>query len=120
MRGLIDELLVAGAPAGSSLELRAEQILQDCGLGAIERQVELGDDDGMIGRVDFADRRLRVVVEVDSDRFHGGLVDRELDEARNRRLARAGWTVIRIDERELWWGREALEERLRSAVWSNP
>ena len=60
-------------PADSNLELRFESILDEAGEAPFARQVEVGDDDGLIGRVDFLDRDLGVIVEVQSALFHSGL-----------------------------------------------
>ncbi len=88
MRELIAEAHDAGAPAGSNLELVTQDILETAGFGQIERQVPIYDAEGFIARVDFGDRRRRIAVEVDSDRFHGGLVDRS--SMRRRPLGSSG------------------------------
>jgi very-short-patch-repair endonuclease len=117
MRQLIEELRELGVPAGSSLELRVEELFPLAGLRGMHRQVEIGDDSSIIARVDFADLELGLVVEVDSDRFHHGLIDRQLDAAKTARLEALGLTVIRIAEREVWHDRSALVARLRHAAW---
>lgn len=117
MRELIDELRALGAPAGSNLELRVEELLGLAGLRSMRRQLEIGDDEGFIARVDFGDPELRLVVEVDSDRFHRGLLDRQLDAAKTARLEGCGWSVIRISEREVWYESSSLVTRLRRAAW---
>jgi very-short-patch-repair endonuclease len=89
-------------PAESNLERRFEQILEDARDAPFERQVDLGDDTGWIGRADFVDRSIRLVVEVQSAMFHAGRVDRARDEARFARLRRAGWTVIEVNELDIW------------------
>jgi very-short-patch-repair endonuclease len=99
-------------PTESSLELRCREILHQAGFRGVDQQVELGDDEGFVARVDFCDRPLRVVFEVDSDRFHGGLLDRQLDEAKTARLEAVGWTVVRITEHEIFWQRRDLVARL--------
>ena len=62
-------------------------------------QVRVDDDRGRVGRVDLADRMLRIVVEADSMEYHGER--RAMDRAVERytRLARAGWLVLRFT----WW-----------------
>ncbi|HEY6530668.1 MAG TPA: DUF559 domain-containing protein [Acidimicrobiales bacterium] len=117
MRRLISEAHEKGAPAGSNLELTAEEILDLAGMRTMRRQLEIYDDQGLVARVDFGESILRVVVEVDSDRFHHGLVDRQLDALKTARLEALGWTVIRITEQEIWHGRTALVNRLRRAAW---
>jgi very-short-patch-repair endonuclease len=113
MRALITELREKGTPAGSNLELRVEELLARSGLRGMRRQVEIGDVDGFIARVDFADLGLGLVIEVDSDRFHHGLVDRQLDAAKTARLEALGLTVVRITEQEVWFEATALVLRLR-------
>ena len=95
-----------------------EDVLDTAGYRDIERQVPVYDDLGFVARVDFGDRRRRLAIEVDSDRFHHGLIDRRMDAHKTARMERAGWTVIRITEREIWWERAALTTRLRKALWS--
>lgn len=113
-------LLVAARPPGfrpaeSNLEHRFEAILRDAGDAPFERQVDLGDDSGWVGRVDFLDRRLRIVVEVQSDLHHTGLVDRTRDEVRLARLRRAGWCVVEVTEHEVWHRPRLVVERVRAA-----
>ncbi len=120
MRELIAEVHEKGAPAGSNLELVVEDILETAGFRHMERQVPIYDEDGLVARVDFGDRRRRLAVEVDSDRFHGGLLDRQLDATKTARLERIGWTVVRITEEAVWWQRPELITRLRRLLWTNP
>jgi very-short-patch-repair endonuclease len=113
MRELIAEAHEKGAPAGSNLELRVEEMLRMARLRTMQRQLEICDDAGLVARVDFGEPDLRIVIEVDSDRFHHGLLDRQIDEAKTSRLEAVGWTVLRISEREIWYERDALLHRLR-------
>lgn len=113
MRALIAEVHQKGVPAGSNLELVVEDLLDQAGFREMERQVPIYDEAGFIARVDFGDRRRRIAIEVDSDRFHGGLVDRTLDAAKSARIEAAGWSLERIAEAEVWWRRPALLTRLR-------
>jgi very-short-patch-repair endonuclease len=118
MRELIADARAQGVPAGSNLELVVEDILDAAGLRDMERQVPIYDDEGFIARVDFGDRHRRIAVEVDSDRFHHGLLDRRMDAEKTSRLKRCNWVVVRIIEREVWWERQALIARLRKLLWS--
>jgi very-short-patch-repair endonuclease len=113
MRTLIAEVHEKGAPAGSNLELVVEDILDQVGFRNMERQVPIYDEDGFVARVDFGDRARRLAIEVDSDRFHGGLVDRTLDAAKTARIEKAEWTIERITEAEVWWHRTEVATRLR-------
>jgi very-short-patch-repair endonuclease len=102
-------------PAESGLERRFEQILRDAGDAPFERQVDLGDADGWIGRVDFVDRSCKVVVEVQSDLFHTGGVDQRRDAERVARLRRAGWTVLEVTEFEIWHRPSLVVHQVRQA-----
>jgi very-short-patch-repair endonuclease len=112
--------LAAGRPIGwvpseSRLERRFERILEQAGEPPMERQVEIGDARGWIGRVDFADRATSVVAEVQSDLFHTGLTDRRRDAERFRRLRSAGWAVVEVTEHDLWYRADRVVAAVRSA-----
>jgi very-short-patch-repair endonuclease len=100
-------------PAESGLERRFEQILANDGQAPMERQVDLGDGDGWIGRVDFLDREARVVVEVQSQRFHAALTDRRADEARVAALSEAGFDIVTVWDNEIWHEPRAVAARIR-------
>lgn len=95
-RTLLEERRGAYIPSESELEARFIALTRRYGLVEPERQVDLGDDDGWIGRVDFLFRGARIVVEVDGAEFHDGLVDQRRDAERDARLTSAGWTVLRF------------------------
>jgi very-short-patch-repair endonuclease len=59
-------------------------------------QVRIDDEDGWVGRVDLADRRLRIVIEGESLEFHGEREVFDRDCARYSRLAADGWLVLRF------------------------
>jgi very-short-patch-repair endonuclease len=116
MRELITRVEDGEQPTESGLELRARDILREAGFTALDQQVVLGDDDGFIARVDFCTRPLHIVFEIDSDRFHGGLLDQMLDAEKTARLEAVGWTVVRITEHEIFWARDALVSRLETVL----
>lgn len=98
--------LLAERPAGyigpTGLESRFMRIMAMAGELPLERQVDLGGEE-WIGRVDFLDRASRMIVEVDSDRYHSSRLDRELDRRRDAYLQAAGWRdVVRITEEQVW------------------
>jgi predicted transcriptional regulator of viral defense system len=80
----------------SELEARFVALVEKFGLPAPERQVDLGDSDQWIGRVDFLWRAALLVVEVDGAAFHDGFADRRHDAERDALLAASGWTVLRF------------------------
>jgi very-short-patch-repair endonuclease len=95
-RTLLEERAEEYVAPESELEARFIELTRRFGLPEPERQVDLGDDDGWIGRVDFLFRGARVVVEVDGAAFHDGLLDHRRDAERDERLVAAGWTVLRF------------------------
>lgn len=96
MRALLMERGDRYVPPESELEARFLDLVGRHGLPVPERQVDLGDSDQWIGRVDFLWRSSRVVVEVDGAEFHDGWTDRQHDAERDRRLVASGWTVLRF------------------------
>lgn len=85
----------------TKLESRFVSLIGDAGDEPFERQVVLGDVGGRIGCVDFYDRARRLVVEIDSWRFHSSPSDRRNDAARDARLHSIGCTVHRVCEDDL-------------------
>ena len=69
----------------------------------MRRQVEISGEDGWIGRVDFRDHPLPVVVEVQSERFHRGLLVEQRDAERIARLRATGLEVIEITDEDIFF-----------------
>jgi len=111
---------LAGRPPGyvataSGLEARFARLLAEAGEAPLQRQVDLGGH-AWIGRVDFVDRRLGIVVEVDSDVHHTSPLDRAHDRRRDDRLRAAGWSaVVRVTEDEIWRRPAEAVARVRDA-----
>lgn len=95
-RTLLEERTPDYVAPESELEARLIELARRFGLPEPERQVDLGDATGWIGRVDFLFRGARIVVEVDGAEFHDGLIDRRRDAKRDERLKAAGWFVLRF------------------------
>lgn len=95
---LMRALLAARGPLyvapGSELEARFSHIFRSRGLPEPERQVDVGGCAEWIGRVDFVDRPIRVIYEVDGRRYHCSLLDREADARRDAALLAAGWREV--------------------------
>lgn len=102
-------------PAESGLERRFEQILADDGQEPMERQVDVGGDDGWIGRVDHLDRQARLIVEVNSERYHEALVDARSDATRHEALSAAGFRVEIVWDVEIWHAPRDVARRIRRA-----
>ena len=61
----------------------------------------LGDETLWIGRVDFLHRAAHLVVEVDGREAHSALMDLAADAERDRKLAAAGFRVLRFGWAEI-------------------
>jgi hypothetical protein len=73
---------------------RFETILRQAGEPPMRRQVDTGGEH-RVGRVDLRDDRLPLVVEVQSEKYHSALGDRQADERRLAALRAAGFAVSR-------------------------
>lgn len=82
-------------PGQSELEALCRAIILAAGLPEPEWEVDVSDEQGWIGRVDGLLRAWRIVIELDSQRWHGQPTDAHHDAARDRRLAAAGYLVLR-------------------------
>jgi very-short-patch-repair endonuclease len=102
MRDLLDQRGDDYVPPASNLERRFMTILERAGEPAMRRQVDSGGD-RWIGRVDFRDEHLPLIVEVQSEEFHSALVDREHDERRLDALRDAGFEVLEVTDKEVWY-----------------
>lgn len=116
---LIRELLESrGAgyiPPASGLEASFLALVVAAGIELPLCQVDLGDD-GWVGRVDFYYRRLRLVIEIDSEIHHSSKLDVETDEQRDRALRAAGFEVMRVREAELRDHPDDVIARVRAAL----
>lgn len=116
VRTLLTDRGASFVPPASELEARFLELVDVHGLPRPEQQVDLGDADNWIGRVDFVWKRVRVVVEVDGAAFHDGLVDRRADALRDARLRRDGWTVLRFRWDDVTIGGPEVARILRAAI----
>jgi very-short-patch-repair endonuclease/predicted transcriptional regulator of viral defense system len=82
------------APA-TELEREFVSLAERHGLPRARRQVDLGDTDRWIGRVDFLVGS-HLVIEVDGTESHSSLLDRQADAARDTAFAASGRTVLRF------------------------
>ena len=114
MRQVLESRGLDYVPPASALESRFAQVLARAGEPPLRRQVDTGDGDRWIGRVDFRDADLPFIVEIQSERFHASLVDRQLDAERMRRLADAGFVVLQVTETDVWHRPTQVVERVRA------
>lgn len=96
MRRILAERSEGYVPPASELEARFLDLVREAGLREPVRQFDTGDEESWIGRVDMAYPPARMLIELDSRRHHSSKLDRESDEARDARLRRAGWRMVRF------------------------
>jgi very-short-patch-repair endonuclease len=102
MRALADARPRAYRPPESSTEARANELLTEAGHKPLRRQVDAGNEDCWIGRFDLVDDECALVVEVQSDLFHGSQLDQERDAERRAAMEAAGWTFVECWENDVW------------------
>ena len=83
-------------PAESALEVRVIRLLRDEGFPPPVRQRVIDDAGNFVGRVDLVYPAQRLIIEVDSFRYHGGREPFEKDRQRMNALSALGWTVLHV------------------------
>jgi very-short-patch-repair endonuclease len=68
-----------------------------------------------LGRVDFIDREAKLIVQVDSERYHSSLIDKRADDAQTAALEAAGFFVERCTDFEVWYCADEVARRVRKA-----
>jgi very-short-patch-repair endonuclease len=89
------------APAESSLEVKVIRLLRDEGFPRPMRQKVLDDDGRFVGRVDLVYPERRLILEVDSFRFHSGRGKWDRDRERRNALTALGWMVLHVTSKML-------------------
>jgi hypothetical protein len=113
-RELVEERGPGYVPPASNLEARLQELVQRAGLPPLRRQVDCGSDARWIGRVDFRATDCPLAIEVQSERFHRGLLAERDDRLRIERLSAAGLTVVEVVEEDVYHRPDrALEQILR-------
>jgi very-short-patch-repair endonuclease len=95
--------LVRGVTGGerSAGERRLTGLLCGARITGWEANVDIRDDEGLIGVGDLVFREARLVVEVDGLAYHVTPERFQRDRQRQNRLVAAGWTVLRFTWRDL-------------------
>jgi very-short-patch-repair endonuclease len=101
LRAVVEERGGDYIPPASNLESRFAAIVARSELPEMRRQVDSGGD-VWVGRVDFRDERLPLIVEIQSERYHTALTDAHDDEVRSAALRDAGFVVVEISEEQVW------------------
>ncbi len=113
MRELIAERSDEDRAHESGLEARVVSILAEAREAPMRQQVEVGGA-AWVGRVDFVDADLPVIIEVQSELFHGSLSDRRRDAMRRRSLEEAGYLVGEVSEHQVWHRPGEVVDRVRA------
>jgi hypothetical protein len=116
MRQVLSDRPIGYAPPASSLESRVQEILWRAGITGFRRQVDTGSERRWIGRVDFRHVDLPLVLEVQSERFHTSLIDRQVDAERIEALERAGIVVVELLEDDVWHGPARVVAAVRAGL----
>jgi very-short-patch-repair endonuclease len=114
MRELLDRRGDDYVPPASNLERRFETILERACEPRMRRQVDSGAD-RWVGRVDFRDPDMPLIVEVQSETYHSSLVDTEHDARRLAALRAAGFTVVEVTDEQVWYRSDEVVEAVRAA-----
>ena len=101
-------------PPASNVEHRFDEIMRRAGITTFRRQVNLGDEE-FIGRVDFLEDDLPLVVEVLSERFHTALTDKAKDAARRGALEAQGLLVVEVWDFEIFHTPWVVVQRVKEA-----
>ena len=86
----------------TGLERRFEEVVSGAGEKPLVRQVDVGGHE-WLGRVDYLDPALGLVVEIQSRTYHSSALDRTADEHRIEQLCRAGFAEVLLVDEELLW-----------------
>jgi very-short-patch-repair endonuclease len=103
-------------PPESNIESRFMTLVDPLGHNGFIRQVRI-EGAGWAARVDFLHRASRTVVEIQSERYHTALTDREADRVRKARLEQAGYRVVEVWDNELFQRPDDVADRVLSAVY---
>jgi len=103
-------------PTDSALETRLSRLLRRHRLPQPERQVEVRDAQGFVGRVDFAYPELKIAIEVQSYRWHSSWVAQGKDRERLTRLQLLGWIIIQVTYEDLAHHPDKVAGRIEEAI----
>jgi very-short-patch-repair endonuclease len=115
-RRIVTERAGHYVPPESELEARFAALVADAGLPRPRRQVDLGDSDTWLGRVDFLFASARLAVEVDGAPWHTSLTDRRADRQRDAKLRTTGFRVERFTWDDVTERPDAVVRRLRQLL----
>ena len=110
-RDLLDARPPGYVAVASGLEARFHEVVG----GRWRRQVDSGGE-LWAGRVDFRHEIHPVIVEVQSERHHASLSSRRDDAARRAKLEAAGFIVVEVWDRQVWYSPEEAQRLVDDAL----
>lgn len=117
---LIGELLkknIEQAVPQSVLERRFLRLVEPLGLGDWRLQHVIKRPDGsFVARVDFAEPRLKVIVEVDGHGSHSTRAQRAADAARRNELELLGWHVLVVTYEQVCFEEAYVRDLIRRSL----
>ena len=119
MRLVVDERVPGYVPPASELEAVYRDLCDDFGLPQGVRQLNAGGT-AWIGRVDVAYLSRKLLIELDSRRWHDTSTAFDDDRERTNALVAAGWRVVRITWRMLHDEPGKVAALLRSLLCGEP
>jgi len=114
LRQLVDERGPGYTPPTTNLESRFRDLLAPECLPRMRMQVDSGGE-RWSGRVDFRAEDLPLVVEVQSERYHSSLSDREADARRTAALEADGFVVLEVTDTAVWQDGRGVADKIRAA-----
>jgi very-short-patch-repair endonuclease len=112
MRELLAERGPDYRPNDTNVEDRFQELAKEAGLHQLVRQHDLCGRE-WLGRVDFVWLEAKLVIEVQSAKYHEALIDRVADAARRAQLDAEGWRVEELWDRDIWFDPAGTVQRLR-------
>jgi len=118
MRELLAERPFGYVAPESELEARVVELLNQHGLPQPTRQLDVGDSDAWIGRVDFVYREQQIVIELDGREGHSSLSDQLADAKRDCLLVASGRAVLRFGRDDVCFRGALVAEIVRATLWT--
>lgn len=115
LRALAEDRPPDYRPPDSNTEDRFKEILKRAGERSMRRQINLGTQADWVGRIDFVDDRLPLSVEIQSELFHGSVLDRRRDRDRIAKLRSGGHHVLEEWESDVWRNPDKVVRDVREA-----
>jgi hypothetical protein len=112
----MQRLTLLNANSANAFESSCCALLIGAGIDGFEPQVEIRHRGKWIGRVDFAHRLLRIVIECDGFDTHGTLDAMTKDCIRHTRLVAAGWRPLRFTWYQVMRRPDWVLEQVRDTI----